>query len=327
MGGTEGRFYTDQKSGSQWGGGGARVAVTSTPALRPPQCPQGPEPRAAPDSAGSKNSQPFLPKIEGPLLQIMGRPPSEVEDALLENEVLPDSMPCFPEGDSISNTERDQGPWDVVLSPDGEGSTGVVDRSKLLWESSLAPISEALGTPTTDHPASCNCGQLGPIALFSLPEATEPVSQNSSQSPQVLPTPPKQNDWRMDKEEKKDPELMSSYPMRPDPARHIWPKNRMCQAYNGAPEAGRPTSGCRGPQAFSYTDSGEARALVPPQLDLSSTQGCATPKPCCEWPEVQAYTDMKMHIEKPSPALKHDHTHRKKHMRMTTDTDLGPPTF
>ncbi|XP_051835136.1 uncharacterized protein LOC127550348 isoform X1 [Antechinus flavipes] len=277
---------------------------------------------------GSKNSQPFLPKIEGPLLQIMGRPASEAEDALLENEIIPDSMPCFPEGDSMSSTERDQGPWDAVLSPDGEGSTGVVDRSKLLWESNLIPISEALGAPTTEHPASCNCGQLGPIALFSLPEATESVTRNSSQS---LATHTRQNDWRMDTEERKDiTELMSNFSMRPDSARQLWHKNRVCQAYHGTPEAGRPSSGYWGPpQPFSHTDSGEARALQPPQLDLGPTQGCASPKPYCEWSDTQAHADTNMHIEKPSQAHQHqhEHLHRKKHFRMKTDTDLGHPTL
>ncbi|XP_043837443.1 uncharacterized protein LOC122739807 isoform X2 [Dromiciops gliroides] len=246
----------------------------------------------------------------------MGRPPSEAEDALLENEILPDSMQYFPEGDSMSSTERDQGPWDAVSFPDGEGSTGVVDRSKLLWESSLVPISEALGAPTTEHPASCNCGQLGPIALFSLPEATETVTRNSSQNASAHP---RQSDWRMDTEERK--ELMSSFSMRPDPARQLWPKTRVCQAYHGTSEAGRPTTGYWGsPQP-------EARLLQPPHLDLGPTQGCASPKPYCEWSDTQAHADMNMHIEKPSQAHQHEHIHRKKHFRMKADTDLGHPTF
>ncbi|XP_072487436.1 uncharacterized protein [Notamacropus eugenii] len=300
--------------------------MTSSPALRPPQCLQGPEPRAAPDSAGSKNSQPFLPKIEGPLLQIMGRPPSEADDTLLENEILPDSLPCFPEGDSMSSTERDQAPWDVALSPDGEGSTGIVDRSKLLWESSLIPISETLGAPSTEHPASCNCGQLGPIALFSLPEATESVTRNSSQG---LSTHHRQSDWRMGTEDRKDiAELMSSFSMRPDSTRQLWPKTRVCQTYHGTTEAGRTTSGYWGlSQPFGHTDSGEARVLQPPQLDLGPTQGCASPKPYCEWSDTQAHADMNMHIEKPSQAHHHEHIHRKKHFRMKTDMDLGHPTL
>ncbi|XP_020854526.1 uncharacterized protein LOC110216856 isoform X2 [Phascolarctos cinereus] len=275
---------------------------------------------------GSKNSQPFLPKTEGPLLQIMGRPPSEAEDALLENEILPDSMPCFLEGDNMSSTDRDQNPWDVVVSPDGEGSTGVVDRSKLLWESSLTPISEALGAPSTEHPASCNCGQLGPIALFSLPEATESMPCNSPQG--LLSAHHRQNDWRMDTEERKDiGELMSSFSLRPDSARQLWLKTHVCQAYYGTTEAGQPTPGYWGPpQPFIHADPGEARVLQPPQLHLGPTQGCASLKPCYEWSDTQALTDMNIHIEKSSQILQHEHIH-KKHFRMKTDTDLGHPTF
>ncbi|XP_074068192.1 uncharacterized protein LOC141505856 isoform X2 [Macrotis lagotis] len=275
---------------------------------------------------GSKNSQPFLPKIEGPLLHIMGRLPSEAKDALLENEILPDSMPCFPEGENMSSTERDQGPWDVALSPDGEGSTGVVDRSKLLRESSLSPISEALGATTAEHPASCNCGQLGPIALFSLPESTESVTRNSSQS---LSAHSRQNNWRLDTEERIDiTELMSSFSLRADSARHLRPKTRVCQAYHATPEGGRPSSVSWGsPQPFSHADSGEARVLQAPLLDLGPTQGCAGLKPYGEWSDTQAHADMNMLKEKASQIHQPEHTHRKKHFHMNTDTDLSYPTL